>query len=135
MSTTTDTPAARPVPPSLEYQLPICPLCHERVEHDGDGWLCSRCAAVWSSGPGDEESPGSWLDDTATQCEATARWHTDPDEKAERCMLAAGHDGSEHEYTRAHRSEEFEWSTERPNGVIVPVGPAVVDVPAAGGVL
>ncbi len=36
-------------PPPLEPQVPICPMCREEVDSDGDGgWLCHADKAAWS---------------------------------------------------------------------------------------
>src|ERR1044071_7250262 len=33
----------------LYFPPPSCPRCHERLDHDGDGWLCDRCCLSWDS--------------------------------------------------------------------------------------
>jgi hypothetical protein len=36
-----------PPPDDLDFPPPVCPRCHEYVEHSGDTWDCHNCALTW----------------------------------------------------------------------------------------
>lgn len=51
----------RPYPPPLEMTEPLCPMCGERVEHDGDDYACYRCDAYWAPQTAGHEA-GIWAE-------------------------------------------------------------------------
>lgn len=95
----------RPLPPALELQYPVCTLCGEEAEHDGEQFECPRCHATWPvTGIGAER--GTWNDQEALQCGAfDGRFlpggsyaHSTPRRELFRCMYVLGHEG-EHRWS------------------------------------
>lgn len=100
---------ARPAPPELEHRYPLCPLCGEECDHDGDSFCCNPCGAYWPSDTG----RGEWNEPETKVCTSTCKPFDRPNLSAEHesirhnvahCILPADHDGD-------HRSDELtRWS-------------------------
>jgi hypothetical protein len=52
--------SARPAPPPVEHQYPLCSVCHQETYHDGDSLRCDTCNAYWPSDGG----AGVWVCDS-----------------------------------------------------------------------
>lgn len=91
----------RPVPPSLEFSCPPCPMCDKETDSDGDGFTCHRCAAYW----GTNGEHGSWLEWEEPGCqsviepfntETLAAEYESIRHNTERCILPLSHDPDKH---------------------------------------
>lgn len=77
--TTTDL-SVRTLPPPLEIQYPLCPLCKDQVWLDEETFRCGPCSAAWpSTGIGNED--GAWemddWDNPVPQCASTIQPYAD----------------------------------------------------------
>jgi hypothetical protein len=120
--------SALPAPPPLEIQYPLCPLCGNEVDHDGDGFRCYPCAASWP----DERIgiyDGQWSDPDAPRCESIdgrflpgGQWaKSSPKWEIFRCLYPAGHGGDHSWYspfaTRHRWADENAATPEQLDGV------------------
>lgn len=115
-----DVPESRPCPPPLIQQNPMCRLCMEEVEHDGDGWHCPRCKAWWSSSYGAEDDLGQWDDPDEPQCASVGLPRNGGD--AKRCMRGETHVDSDDREQQSHEADGMCWGR---NSWIVETTPAL----------
>lgn len=55
----------RSVEVELSWRNPDCGNCFEEVEHDGEGYICSRCQISWGS---EGSSSADYVDDETPPC-------------------------------------------------------------------
>lgn len=60
----------RTKPPTLIINYPTCSGCWDDVYHDGDGFRCDTCCAVWSSNAGEDE-PATFYDQNGDLSDST----------------------------------------------------------------
>jgi ribosomal protein L37AE/L43A len=60
-------------PPPLNSRPPLCPMCGEEVQSDGDGgWSCCTCKAQWSGLDVGWEK-GEWVEADILACPSMAK--------------------------------------------------------------
>lgn len=106
----------RPQPPPLEARCPVCSICGKETSYVDDDFECEHCGCRWPS-VGYHLDVGEWLDETATQCQATAQpyldntWIPDNDQRKQevfRCVRNADHDVSEWAEVREHANPDMD---------------------------
>lgn len=98
-------------PPPLLAQAPLCPMCGDEVQSDGDGgWNCDDCKASWSGLDVGWEK-GEWMEADILACSSMARdrahvdsggvIHDGDDFWAWQCAKPLDHEGDHHSGTGA----------------------------------